>query len=320
VAALDLGSQTFRMVLAECVSSGPVIVESVLENCRLGEGVASDGCLDSAAVERCLGVLKGFALRLERFRPDRVIAVGTAALRNAVNSGFFLERAGEYGFDISILTGRQEAGLAARGAAAAVECGKEQTFLSLDVGGGSTEIALCRGSVVLAFRSLAFGAVSMTERFIHGGSRLESFASMERFVREGMAGDVDALKSAGACPARLVASGGTATTVAAMLLELEEYRPDLVRGLLASAESLEIIVKRLALMTPEQKRAVKGLEPARADVIEAGITIMLAVMRLFDFDKTEISDGGLLLGLLLTEFEKETDCHVEPSCARSLYF
>ena len=321
LALMDLGSQTFRMVLVECAGSGPIIKESILENCRLGQGLVPGGSFTEVALERAISVLRGFVHGVNSFKPDRIRAVATAAVRNAVDAGSFLKEAERMGIHVDVLSGRDEAALAAKGVAAASGCGEDDVFLGIDVGGASSELVLCRGHEMVFCYSFDFGAVSMTEAFMRGGeSRAGDLRRIRDFVEKETAVLIDVEEIKREKPAKLIASGGTATTAASIYRGLETYSPELLRGLVLSSASLQQQIDSLALMTPGEKRTVKGLEPGRSDVIEAGITIIHAVMTLLDFDAIQISDGGLLLGLLLTELEKETDCHVEPSCAGSIYF
>jgi exopolyphosphatase/guanosine-5'-triphosphate,3'-diphosphate pyrophosphatase len=278
VAALDLGTNTTRLLVAD-VDDGrvdEVVLRSVIT--RLGEGVDRRGRLLPLPIARVRNVLADYRRELEALGAERALAVGTSAIRDAENGEAFLgEVEWSYGFATELLTGEDEARLTFRGVGA-------EDALVLDVGGGSTEFVSAVGA-----DSFDLGSVRMTERF---GEDIDAIAA---YARDRLPRDLT--------PQRVIGVAATVTTLAALDLGLAEYDRERVHGHLLPAAAVDAQLKRLAALPLEERRRVPALEPERAPVIVAGATIVREAMRALSAESLEASERDLLHGTALAAAE-----------------
>ncbi len=335
VGVMDLGSQTFRLAAAICGPKDTRIEGSWLENVRLGEGLSSEGLITQAAMRRGTDALEKFRQILDTLSGDEkcpvsITAVGTAALRNAHNSTAFMDRASALGIDIEIISGNREAELTAQGVSYTLEdvwsrrgrppaAGK---VAIIDAGGGSTEISLCdsRGELT-AWTSLEIGAVRLTEEYFKARTSPPEPSALEE-MKERIDSELkanSALLDQAARASLLAGSGGTATTMASMEAGMETYDPSRIRGMELTEETIHAWINRLSRMTKNEKDSICGLEPERSDIILSGILIIHRALTKMGFPALTVSDGGLLLGLLISAIKKECTSHAEPSRPRGLY-
>lgn len=315
IAVLDLGSQTFRLAVVTIIDGCPRVLLSRMCPVRLSAGMGNGGLIAPTALERGASALEEFGREIRSLGAGSVHAFGTEVFRRARNADVFLAMAGERGFPIRILSASDEAALAIAGARACLDQ-EDFPFLILDVGGGSTEVARVSGPAEHGSTSFAMGAVNLTERFLQVG--LPSGPGLEGLSRH-VQGVLAQSGISGAEAKDLVATGGTATTLAAVSLGLDLYDPARIRGRRVPKEELDAVIRMLASMPLDERRRVPGLQPERADIIVAGLVVMRAVLREAGLSSLVVADGGLLLGLVLNILEKESGCHVEPSRARGLY-
>jgi exopolyphosphatase / guanosine-5'-triphosphate,3'-diphosphate pyrophosphatase len=297
LAAIDLGTNTTRMLVADVVDGAVREVARRLEITRLGEGVDQRRRLLPLPIARVRNCLTQFRKELEALGAERALAVGTSAIRDAENGEAFLgEVEWSYGFTTRLLSGDEEATLTFQG----VTAGRELPpgSLVLDVGGGSTEL-LVAGSDGLALRlSLDLGSVRLTERFLDAdppaGAQLEEAAeSVRALLAERISSQ---LRSA---VQQAIGVAGTVTTLAALDLGLVEYDPERVHGHEISAAAVEEQLKRLASLPLAKRRLVAGLEPERAPVIVGGVVIVHELLRFFELAAIEASEHDLLHGVAL---------------------
>jgi exopolyphosphatase / guanosine-5'-triphosphate,3'-diphosphate pyrophosphatase len=279
VAAIDLGTNTTRLLVAD-VEDGRV--DEVLRRSqitRLGEGVDARGRLLPLPIARVRNCLTEYRRTLEANGAERVLAVATSAVRDAENGEAFLgEVEWSYGFTTRLLTGDEEAALTLRGVG--IDDG-----LVVDIGGGSTEL-IGEG----LHESVDIGSVRLTER------RLRSDPPTEREL-DWAAASVRELLPDAPSPQRAVGVAGTITTLAALDLGLDEYDPDLVHGHPLSAEGVERQLRRLAALPLAERREVPALEPERAPVIVAGAIILKEVLAQYGLDEIEASERDILHGI-----------------------
>jgi exopolyphosphatase/guanosine-5'-triphosphate,3'-diphosphate pyrophosphatase len=268
VAAVDLGTNATRLLVADVVDGRVDEVVRRTRITRLGEGVDRRRRLLPVPIARVRNVLADYRRELEGLGAERTLAVATSAVRDADNGEAFLgEVEWSYGFATRLLTGDEEAALTLRGVGAL-----PATTLVIDVGGGSTELS------TNGFRtSLDVGSVRLTERF---GNDLEAAAAS---VREQLP-ELDADRALGV--------DGTTAELAAMAGAREISRGQVEDGL-----------ARLAAASPEERRALLPLEPDRADVIVAGVVILREVMRRYGIETLEASTRDLLDGAALEAAE-----------------
>lgn len=293
-AAIDLGSNSFRLLIAEKAGNGLRFMLNRLVTVGLGEGLAQGGHFSNAALGRAMDTLHAFRQDLDRHAPRRIRACGTEALRLADNSADFLAKAERIlGSRVEILAGCEEARLTFAAVASCLALAPP--FLVADVGGGSTELILGRDRLRPPdCCSLPLGALRLTEMFagVERGDRAK-IRSLLQYVRDCLADRV-----APGC--KLVASGGTITALAALLLELTTYDRDRIHGSSITAMQLNRTFDRLCSMTVEARCRLFGLEAGRGRIIIAGLAIFQALMGLCRVDTLLVSDAGLLEGILLS--------------------
>jgi exopolyphosphatase/guanosine-5'-triphosphate,3'-diphosphate pyrophosphatase len=299
VGVVDVGSNSTRLLIAD-VRDGVVRERerrSVVT--RLGEGVDATGRLGEEPRERVLAVLAGYAARMDAHRCERRTAVLTSAVRDAANGREFADVVRErHGLGGRTLSGDEEARLTFLGATAARHRDDPVPRAVIDVGGGSTELVIgARGSVEFHV-SMQAGVVRHSERHLASDpprpEELESLAADVRAVLED-AVPAGLRERAGAA----IATGGTATSCAAIDMGLEAPDADLVEGHVVTLERLSGQLSRMACVPLAERRAVQGLHPDRAATIVAGIVILTTVLRFLDLDAVEASRRDILWGVAL---------------------
>lgn len=299
VAAIDVGTNSVLMLVARPLGHGRFeAIEDHAVITRLGRGVGANRRLSDEAIEVTLAALSGFGRRAHELGAQ-VRAVGTSALRDAVNAAALLEPAARaLGAPIEVVSGEREARLAFRGAMHGLDlAGAEPTLV--DVGGGSTELARQDGQGGLQAQSIDIGTVRLFDRH-----RLGAPASPGEL--DALRADVEAtFDRADAAPrAPLVACGGTATTLAAVVRSIAPYDPAKIHGLELAADEVEAWLDRLAALSLTRRRALPGMTPGREDVLVAGIAILANLVRRARASSLTVSDGGVRTGLILDIIEK----------------
>lgn len=176
LAAIDLGSNSFHMIVVQVDSQGHIVIlDRLRESVRLGAGLDSKGNVSKEAQQRALSCLQRFGERLREFASDDVAAVGTNTLRQANNAGEFLQLAeAALGHPIAIISGREEARLIYLGVAHSLAQDQRGKRFVMDIGGGSTELIIGQGFDALHLESLRMGCVSSTQRFFADGNLSKS--------------------------------------------------------------------------------------------------------------------------------------------------
>jgi exopolyphosphatase/guanosine-5'-triphosphate,3'-diphosphate pyrophosphatase len=292
-ATLDIGTNTVLLLVADAAPGGllPVLERATIT--RLGQGVDRTRELAPEARERTLACLRDYAQDLARLGVSRVAAVGTSALRDARGGAELVAEATRIlGVAPSVIGGEREAELTFRGALSGLEVSGPVTVF--DVGGGSTEVVTGDAEhVITSAVSHDIGSVRLYER--HVATDPPSAAELAR-VRE----DIDRTLATRAAPppGTLVGVAGTVTTLAAIALELGDYDPSRVHGQILNIATVRSLFERLATLPLEERKTIKGLEPARADVIVVGAAIVERVMHVTQSDALVVSDRGVRWGLL----------------------
>jgi exopolyphosphatase/guanosine-5'-triphosphate,3'-diphosphate pyrophosphatase len=294
VAAVDLGTNSTRLLVADVADGQIEEVSRRLTITRLGEGVDGRRRLLPAPIARVRNCLAEYRRELEQLDAEQTLAIATSAVRDAENGEAFLgEVEWSYGFVTRLLTGEEEAAMMVRG----VTAGRPalDDVVVIDIGGGSTEVVLAKAGEVAFSTSLDVGCVRITERFLPSDppSRPE-LAAAGTYVRS-------LLPALGAESAIGVA--GTVTTLATLDLGDAEYDPARTHGHRLALSSVEAQLERLAAMTTEERLAVPGLEPGRAPVIVAGIVVLREVMTVYELDEIEVSERDILHGAALAAAE-----------------
>ena len=299
VAVVDCGTNTTRLLISDGRGSA---VDRRSTITRLGRGVDATGRLDPAAVERTLECLLHYREAIDRHNPTAVRVIATSAARDAANRSEFLQPAEAIlGAAPEVLSGHQEANLAFRGAVRELDP-SEGPFLVVDIGGGSTELSYGTQHCTDAL-SLDIGSVRLTEKYIHHDPPQPEELSACLTVTELHLDDVVRAIPALGSPCRLVGVAGTITTVAAVDLGLATYDRDHLHHFRLSKDAAEDVFRTLATEALADRVHNPGLHPGRADVIVAGVCILVKIMRYFDFDECLVSESDLLDGLALSLLE-----------------
>jgi exopolyphosphatase/guanosine-5'-triphosphate,3'-diphosphate pyrophosphatase len=294
VAAVDLGTNSTRLLVAD-VSGGELEeVSRRLTITRLGEGVDGRRRLLPVPIARVRNCLADYRRELEGLGAERTLAIATSAVRDAENGEAFLgEIEWSYGFTTRLLTGTEEAALMVRGVAAGRTALDD--VLVVDIGGGSTELVHVVDGAVAAATSLDVGCVRITERFLASDPPTRpELAAAGAYVRS-LLPDLEVRGAIGVA--------GTVTTLATLDLGDAEYDPARTHGHRIPSASVDEQLERLATMTLGERLEVPGIEPGRAPVIVAGVVVLREVMGAYGIDAIEASERDILHGAALAAAE-----------------
>jgi exopolyphosphatase/guanosine-5'-triphosphate,3'-diphosphate pyrophosphatase len=298
VGAVDCGTNSTRLL----VSDGTTAAERLMRITRLGQAVDATGELAPEAIERTLAVLGEYRGVLDRHGVERVRMTATSAARDASNRDLFFVPATEIiGTAPELLTGEEEGRLSFAGATAELDVA-EGPFLVVDIGGGSTEFAVGAGGGAPpdGVVSVDIGCVRVTEKFLHGDPPTAEELSQALSVLHDHLDDVTRELPAAADASTLVGLAGTVTTVAAVEQGLPGYDRDRIHHFVLTRAATEDVFRTLATEPRSQRVHNPGLEEARADVIVGGTTVLVSIMRYFDFDACLVSEADILDGLVLS--------------------
>ena len=289
VAAVDLGTNTTRLLVADVVDGTLAEVHRETRITRLGEGVDARRRLLPVPIARVRNALSDYRRTLESLSAERTLLVATSAVRDAENGEAFLgEIEWSYGFTTRLLSGEEEAAMTVRG----VGSGRTPPpgTLILDIGGGSTEL------IVDAFHdSLALGSVRHTERYLHfDPPEPRELARCAGSIRSLLAERIPDDMRASVTDAIGVA--GTVTTLAALDLGLETYDCERVHGYRLTRDGAREQLERLASLPLAERRELPAIEPERAPVIVAGALILTETLDYFGVASIEVSERDILDG------------------------
>ena len=294
LAAVDLGSNTFRLQVGRVVDDQIYPFDSIKDTVRLASGLTAEKRLDDAVQQRALSALGRFGERLRGFQPESVRVVATSALRQAKNASDFLPRAEEVlGFPIEVIGGREEARLTYIGAHHSLPS-SEQTRLVVDIGGGSTEFIIGRKREPLLMESLRMGCVSFTNtHFPEGRITRRGFRESEMSAAREIERIVGDYRRHGWGTA--FGSSGTARAIAG-ILEANNLNPAGVKGI--TRHGLEALRDRMIRAGTPDALTLDALPADRLPVLPGGIAIMCAVFTLMGIEQMQPARGALRLGVL----------------------
>ncbi|MGZ0151402.1 Ppx/GppA phosphatase family protein [Kribbella sp. WER1] len=296
VAAIDCGTNSIRLLIADLVGGRLVEVDRRMTIVRLGQGVDATGAFAPEALERVFAATEDFAAVIRSDAVARVRFVATSAARDVSNRDeFFAGIEQRLGVSPEIISGDEEAALSFRGATSGIDL--PEPYLVTDIGGGSTELVLGDRTGVRAAQSLDIGSVRLTER--HVTSDPTASAELAAITR-----DIDALLDATTVPLQearaLIAVAGTATTVAAVALNLPEYDRTAVHHARLTKDQLRETTTWLTTSTHAERAAVPSIHPGRVDVIGAGALILQRLVDRLPIDALVVSEHDILDGVALS--------------------
>ena len=295
VAAIDIGTNTVLLLVAEKRDGKLVAVEEHATITRLGQGVDKTRVLAPEAVERTNACLDRYAEIVTRLGVQRTDVVGTSAMRDA--GGGEAVRAhveARFGVEARTISGEEEARLTFGGALSGLSL-PEGRVVVFDIGGGSTEVVDGdRTTRAITFaHSYDVGSVRLTERHVRSDPPSDDErAAVARTAEQAFASVPPSVRGA-----PVVGIAGTVTTLAAVSLGMSTYDPSRVHGHVLPLAELERVVAMLARVPLDERRSIAGLEPKRADVIVAGGLIAVAFLRHVGAPSVVVSDRGVRWGL-----------------------
>lgn len=308
-AALDLGTNNCRLLIARPSHEGFRIVDAFSRIVRLGEGVSQTGRLSEGAIRRTLGALAVCCDKMAARGVTRSRLIATEACRAAFNGGEFLARVvDKFGLELEIVDRETEAHLAAAGCAALADQDAKAIVL-FDIGGGSSEVVWLAGGAgasyslrdrVRIWTSLPMGVVTLAEKF--GGHNVDeqTFEAMVAYATDALTEFVEQTRTLARCERfHLLGTSGTVTTLAGVHLGLARYDRRRVDGLWMSDNEIDGALAQLRLMTYEQRAANGCIGHERADLVLAGCAILEAIRRAFPAPRVRIADRGLREGILV---------------------
>lgn len=291
-AIIDIGTNSIRLLLAERKENGEwQVLKKDLRSTRLGEGMTEEASIGQGGRERSLQAINEFTAQAKLAGADEIFAYGTSIMRDASNGAEFADEVtAATGVPVRILTGSEEAYYSYIGAA-----GTPGVLTSVvDIGGGSTEICMGFGSDIGARHSFHLGCVRCSKQFdtttARGRAELKKHC-FELFRKTDLMDSMQNVK-------RWIGVGGTITSLAAMLQELEVYDSEKVQNFVIHQEDVSKLLKKLSAMSYDEKCRMKGLMPSRADIIVAGVAILDSLMEYFALSEIMVSDRDLSEGLL----------------------
>ena len=299
LAVIDLGSNSFRLVVFEAGEGWWRRTDEIYEPVRIGQGLMATGRLGAEPIERALATLDVFDhfCRASGLEQDEVDAVATSAIRDAQNAEDFLDPARErFRFPIRVLSREQEA---RAGYLAAVNSTTLADGCVLDLGGGSMQLVRVRGREALDTGSWPLGTVRMSERFLppNGPAKRRQLADLREHIAAGLADVAWLAEAREADPGQLVGIGGTVRNLAAAAQRAAGLPTNGVQGTVISLQALEDLVERLAALPAQERASVPGIKPARADLILAGAVVVHEAMRAGGFESIETTEAGLREGV-----------------------
>lgn len=303
-AAIDIGTVTCRMLLADIDADGLHEITREYAITNLGEGVDATGRLKpeamrrvAAAIDKYLEVIAAHAAPSQP--PATIIAMATSASRDAENAAEFAALLEARGVTLAVIPGEREAALSFLGASAEFS---GERLMVLDIGGGSTEAVVGQaGADPLRVRSFNVGCRRVTERFFATDPPTPcELAAARAWITETFAPYFAELRASNLLPQRLVAVAGTATSVVSMRDEMATYDSARVHKATVTRDQLNAVFDRLAAMSEAQRRTVVGLDPQRAPVIVAGLLILQCAMGAAHAAAFTASEHDILHGMILS--------------------
>jgi exopolyphosphatase/guanosine-5'-triphosphate,3'-diphosphate pyrophosphatase len=302
--SIDIGTNTILMLIADVFPNGGInVVRDEHVIARFGKGVDEHRKIPPETFERVSAYLARYKQIHDESHSERIIACGTSALRDASNREQFVEFIAEkLGFRIVALSGEEEAELTyVGGVSEFLQNASDQIFAVIDIGGGSTEITFGRDAAVTTTVSLDIGSVRLTERFLKTAPPSSNQLQAAQAHIAQLAKDLPLLADRTRC----IGVAGTLTTLAAIDLQLSKYDRKRVSGHVLTVEVIQSIFDELKVKRLEEIKAVPQILSERADIILAGILILLELMKRVGVDQITASERGLRYGILLREAQRQ---------------
>ncbi len=298
IAAIDIGSNSVRLVVAEVLASGGYrVLDEERENTRLAASLVTTGELNPAAVEATITALRRFQSIATGYGVGRLSAIATSAVRDAENGPEFCQRVrSELDLDVEVISSDEEARLAFLSVQRAFDVSGREVAVA-DIGGGSTEIILASSGLVDQIYTTPLGAVRVAEKCDATGiSTPAQLEKLRRYVDRILKRAVGKLPFV---PSTFYGTGGTFTALASMIMAREGQAGQPMWGFRVTGAQIRHLLTDLAQLTLEKRKKVPGLNPARADIIVSGLVIIERIMSQLHVNVVQVHTRGVRDGLLL---------------------
>ena len=298
IGIIDLGSNTARLVIVDMFAENHyMVVDELKESVRLGQDMDRDGFLKPQRIAETIKTLKMFKRLCDTSKVDRIIAVGTAAVRRAKNQRSFLDEIQvSCNITIRVLSEEEEALLVYRGVINSMDIPKG---IILEIGGGSTKIIYYNRRNVLGFASLPFGAVTLTDIFANEPTPEQSALRVEEFFTEQLK-RIPWLKEVDP-EAQMIGVGGSFRNLFKIRKLVCKYPMDLVHNYRLATEDFAGVYNMLKVLDVDKRKKIKGLSPARADIMPAAMAIVNSFVSYMNIDTFTIGACGLREGLMVNQ-------------------
>ena len=294
IAVIDVGTNSVLLLICQIESDRLRTIRDEAIITRLGEGLRRSGSLSSEAMSRTAKAILKYIDLSRRMNVKRVVLLGTSALREARNSDEFIDMIRRNtGIELKIISGEEEARLSFISVARDPDLTLPEGIIAVtDIGGGSTEVILGRGGEVTFHHSFKVGAVKLTDEFLRSDPPRENeMTEMMEYLRRRW---TEIPEERIDC---MVGIGGTVTTIGAMKLKLPQFDPSAVHGMDLKKGEVEGIFQTLISVPTSERAEIPGMERGRADIIVAGVAILLSLMSRFEIDEVKVSCKGLRYGM-----------------------
>ena len=294
IAAMDLGTNTFRILIGEYENGNFEKIYRETNITRLGEGLLQSDLINEKAISRSVSTLKKYRFITEKYNVNKIIAAGTSAFRNALNAETLIKYFhDETGINIDIISGMKEAELTVKGVLNSLKMSLNQ-FFHLDIGGGSTEISYINNGKIEISNSFELGVVSLAENtHLNNDNLLEMREYIRSILFDNININIESYKNL-----PLVATSGTPIVIACVLSSLKQFDPSGVNEMKISLKEVDKI-KAMFIKDHNSNDLEKygTLLDGREDLIVPGTLILSETMKFLKNDCMIISESGLLEGL-----------------------
>ncbi len=309
IAALDLGSNSFHLVVARAISekSFEVLLKEKLM-IRLGDVVSKFGYIDELHVRSVIEAIRSFRTLAESLGASELVALATSAFRDAENSSEVVDLIeGETGVSVSVISGSKEAELIFKAISTSVSF-QDEVVMCADLGGGSLELIIGTQGELLWSHSFNLGVGRLTAKFLQRPDELSAkdIQKMRRFIHEALLPHYDVIKAFS--PSILIGSSGSFLNIARIAISAQ--RPNVDPKMLEDLN--QVSVKRSALKATgrtiiksntQERLAIPELDPKRVDIIQAAVLVLDELMQMFSFKALTLSEWALREGIILSELE-----------------
>ncbi len=296
VAAIDTGTNTCLMLIAENDNNSLKVIDDVLRVPRLGRNVDKEKNISPASVSKLIEVLKEYKIIIDKNSCATIKATGTSALRDARNRDEVVKEVFiSTGVKIEIISGEKEAMLSYNGAVSGVT-DKESNYIVIDIGGGSTEICYLENGELIR-KSLDIGSVRITEKFFTSDNHSQ-LTSAQEFIRREFA----ELSEMNFENKKLIGTAGTVTTLSLIKNGYKDFTPE-IENKIISSEEINDILNRLSKMKNDEILSLGSFMKDRNDIIFAGVLILNEFLNFTKLDSVTVSIRGLRYGIALEELE-----------------